>query len=65
MSEERRRGEVVSFPKPGASRRAVRASGGGTVLLFTGVRYERAADDMPPPPPAGRTSPAGDRRIGG
>lgn len=72
MSEHRRPGEVIRFPPPDASgpRRTgarltgPRTEGGGTVLLFTGVRYEREAEPTLPPPPADRAAPAGDRRVG-
>lgn len=68
MSDERRRSEVIRFPlrrlsTPG--RIGSRTEGGGTVLLFTGVRYERAAELTLTPPPADRPEATGDRRVGG
>lgn len=68
MSQDRRQGEVIAFPPPSHAVRSRRpgspGAGGGTVLLFTGVRYERLGAEMPPPSPA-RTHPADDRRVGG
>lgn len=75
MSEDRRPSEVIRFPvrdASGPSRTGARREGGGTVLLFTGVRYEREAEPtvspaLAPalaPPPGDRAAPAGDRRVG-
>lgn len=67
MSERRASGEVVPFRVPGAAirKREVRRPSDATILLFTGVRYERGDDGTPPPPPMTRTLPAGDARLGG
>ena len=68
MSQDRRQGEVINFPPPSHAPRLKRSgspgAGGATVLLFTGVRYERLGADMPPASSV-RPHPADDRRIGG
>ncbi|MDB5590692.1 hypothetical protein [Enterovirga sp.] len=67
MSEDGRRGEVVSFPvSRGLSRPTRAADRGGVVVLFTGVRYDRAVTELPPPPPVGGCArPPGESRAGG
>ncbi|WP_375458431.1 hypothetical protein [uncultured Enterovirga sp.] len=68
MSKERRQGEVVPFPvsnPQGPRRQDDGPDERGVLLLFTGVRYERAAPDAPvPPSPGDRTRPTRRRRVG-
>lgn len=62
LGEERR---VVPFAAPpGRMRRRLihEADGRGAVLLFTGVRYERAADSEAPGAPRGTASSSDPKR---